>query len=70
MASKQLKKAIEKSRAKAEQIERYCELCMKKTTNCAHREDERGRSLFCLCPSCLVTSMDAKAVKARKILNG
>ncbi len=70
MASKQLKKAIEKQRTKAAPVERYCELCKKKTTNCAHREDERGRTIFCLCPNCLVTSMDAKAIKARKILNG
>ena len=70
VASRQLKRAIEKHRNKAEAVERYCEICKKKTTNCAHREDDRGKSLFCLCPSCLVSSMDERAIRARKLLNG
>ncbi len=69
-SAKQLKRAIEKQRNKPEPVERDCEICKRKTINCAYREDARGESMFCLCPSCLVSSMDARAIKARKILNG
>lgn len=69
MASKQLKKAIEKVRTKETPVARYCEVCKKETINCAHKESESGRTLYCLCPSCLVSSMDERAVKARRLIN-
>lgn len=69
MASKQLKKAIEKVRTKVTPVARYCEVCKKETINCAHKADEKGRTLYCICPSCLVSGMDEKAVRARRLIN-
>lgn len=65
MASKQLRKAIEKIKGKETLTARVCEVCGKETANCAHKEDASGKTMYCLCPGCLVYSEAPVARKAR-----
>lgn len=66
MASKQFRKAIEKTRMGKEAPKEYrCSCCGKQTINCIRKEDERGEAIYCVCSVCAMASEHHEAKLAR-----